>query len=120
MLALTPTDNGSLGIHRCRVGLLCKNKSTNKIMLLPPPNNPWGLDIDIPLVDYHCSARLAWAFRIGVSLQTPYCFTALLFLTAGTWSEWSVAGNSAREVLRGYVYRGCRYSHRAGPGNHIN
>jgi len=54
---------------------------------------------------------------IGVSLQTPYCFTALLFPTAGTWSEWSTAGDSPREVLCGYVHRGCRYSHRVGPGN---
>lgn len=57
--------------------------------------------------------------RVGVSLQTPYCFTALLFPTAGAWSEWSVAGDSPREVLCGYVHCGCRYCHRVGPGNPV-
>lgn len=69
----------------------------------------------------HCSLALQAQLDscgTGVSLQTPYCFTALLFSTAGAWSKWSVAGDSPREVLRGYVHRGCRYSHRAGPGNH--
>lgn len=123
MLVLIPTGEGSLGYCRCWAGQISHIVSQQSHTYLPPfywqKDNPWGLGFDIVLEDCHCSARLSWTWRVWVSLQTPYCFTALLFLTAGAWSEWSVAGHSTREVLCGYVHCGCRYSHRIGPGNQL-
>lgn len=124
MLVLIPTDEGSLGYCRCWAGQICKIVSQQSHTYLPSfypqKDNPWDWVLISFLEDYHCSARLSWTWRVWVSLQTPYCFTALLFLTAGAWSERSVAGDSTREVLCGYVHCGCRYSHRIGPGNHIS